>query len=52
MFVLGVPTGGGGTPLVGMDEMGVDEPSPGLAIILLMGTPIIGESNGRTWMIT
>ena len=32
--------------------MGVDGPSHELAISLLMGTPITGKSNGRTWTIT
>ena len=52
MFVILVPTGGGGTPSARMADMRVDGPSPNLPIILLTGTPITGESNGRTWMIT
>ena len=42
----------GGTPSARIDAMGVDGLSPELAISLLMGTPIIGKSNGRTWTVT
>ena len=48
MFVLGVPTEGGGTPLAGIAEMGVEGLFPALDIILLTGTPITGELKGRT----
>ena len=48
ILVLGVPTVGGGTPSTEIAEMEVDGLSPALAIILLIGTPIIGELKGRT----
>ena len=49
---LGVPTDGGGTPLAKMAEVEVEIPSLELAIVLLTGTPIIGELKGITWTIT
>ena len=48
---LGLPTGGGGTPPTKMAEVGVEIPSPELAITMLTGTPITCESKGRTWTI-
>ena len=49
---IGVPAKGGGTPPAKTAEVGVEIPSPELAITLLTGTPIKGESKGRSWTIT
>ena len=48
MLDLGVLTGGGSTPSAGMAEVKMKELSPALDIILPIGTPITGESKGRT----
>ena len=47
ILVLGVPTGGGGTPTFRIAEMGIEGLSPALDISLLIGTPITGELKGQ-----